>query len=1126
MKRFLVLYLLTMFIVLSLSAQEVDWLWAQKAGGSSVDNAQSIAVDSEGNMYVAGSFSGTVAFGSTSLTGGGSFVAKLDTNGNWLWAQKGGGTGYVIAVDAEGNSYVNGSFKGTSTFGTTVLTNNGWADIFVSKLDTDGNWLWAKQAGGTADDYGYAIAVDAYGNSYVTGEFRSTATFGDTSLTSSSAYSDIFVAKMDPDGNWLWAEQAGGSYFNDEGHGIAVDSAGNSYVTGRIFDTATFGTFTLNGRGNDIFIAKVGPNGKWLWANLAGWVGDDFGQSIAVDSEGNSYVTGHFVDTAKFDNITLTSSGNYDSFIAKADKNGKWLWAYKAGGSDYDQGNGVTVDDKGNSYVTGYFYGVAAFGSTTLTSSSSSSDIFVAKMDTNGNWLWAKQAGGIGIDQGWSIAVDTYGNSYVTGHFSETATFGNSTLTSSGSYDIFVAKINTPIYSIFFPNGGEELIAGDSQTVRWYFNIKSMVDVKLSPDAGYSWVNLTSSPIDSDLGQFTFNVPYVNSDECLIKVESVDDSNIYAISENCFSITYTASSTIIIDTENLTLLRADYEYDIKWTAENVETVNIDYSYDVGYTWNRIASSLPADTETYSWVVPKTPSNHCYIRIEDTDNQSVYNINEKRFTICSLDVLEPVEDAIWATGLKKDIKWSANHIGDHVKTEYSINNGANWTLIADNVQSSNSPYEWTIPDHFSNECRVRITSVENDHIDAVSDLFTIRPQVILNSPNGGEDLLVQSVFKIEWDRTIEVAEVIIDYSIDGGDNWTPVHHNPISATVGYYNWIIPNTPSDDCWVKVIRADDTRFYDISDAPFSIVDHPIEPQYAEIEVEPKFKLDFDVVYLGFKSESQKIWLKNIGNIDLIVDELSLLSDNSPFSLSDVELPLNIPAEDSLSFGVVFTPQIAGTVTDSLYIQSNSRDNSTYTLILQGEGKYAPPTNLVANVVEEAIGLNWEYKELTEDSPRNLIGYNIYRNELKLNEDLVPETFYLDKDVQNGSRYIYYVTAVYDNGESEASNSVEVYFVSIDEEFHLPLKTELHCNYPNPFNPDTKLSFNLAEPGFVKIDVYNLHGQFIKTLTNAYYSSGRYTIVWDGSDSSNKQVGSGIYFYRMKTKDYIKTRRMSLIK
>ena len=133
-------------------------------------------------------------------------VALFAQNEDWIWANQAGGTnddtGYSIAVDANGNSYVTGSFFGSATFGTTTLTSSGYEDIFVAKMDNNGNWLWANKAGGTNWDYGYGIAVDANGNSYVTGYFWGNATFGTTTLTSSGQY-DIFVAKMDSNGNWL-----------------------------------------------------------------------------------------------------------------------------------------------------------------------------------------------------------------------------------------------------------------------------------------------------------------------------------------------------------------------------------------------------------------------------------------------------------------------------------------------------------------------------------------------------------------------------------------------------------------------------------------------------------------------------------------------------------------------------------------------------------------------------------------------------------------------------------------------------------------------------------------------------------------------------------------------------------
>ena len=382
-------------------------------------------------------------------------VALFAQNVDWLWAKKAGGTaldfGWDIAVDANGNSYITGSFYDSSTFGTTTLTSSGSQDISIAKLNSNGNWLWIKQAGGTSEDYGSRIAVDANGNSYITGYFEGSATFGTTTLTSSGYYNiDIFVAKIDQNGNWLWANQAGGTD-TDCGYGIAVDANGNSYIIGVFAENATFGTTTLTSSGyKDIFVAKLDINGNWLWAKQAGGTDYDIVYSIAVDDNGNSYVTGYFWSSATFGATTLTSSGQYDIFVAKMDSNGNWLWAKQAGGTSSDRGYSIAVDDNGNSYVTGYFEESATFGATTLTSSGYE-DIFVAKLNINGNWLWAKQAGGTSGDFGLSIAVDANGNSYVTGNFAESATFGTTTLTSSGYGDIFVAKLGE-VNSIDLPD--------------------------------------------------------------------------------------------------------------------------------------------------------------------------------------------------------------------------------------------------------------------------------------------------------------------------------------------------------------------------------------------------------------------------------------------------------------------------------------------------------------------------------------------------------------------------------------------------------------------------------------------------------------------------------------------------
>ena len=460
MKKTFIFFILVLCSV-ALFAQNVDWLWAKKAGGTSYDSSSSIAVDANGNSYITGYFYGSATFGTTTLTSSGGsdiFVAKLDINGNWLWAKKAGGTdfdfGNSIAVDANGNSYVTGYFSGSANFGTTTLTSSSeyYTEIYVAKLDINGNWLWANKAGGTGWDYGYGIAVDANGNSYVTGAFAESAIFGTTTLTSSGG-SDIFVAKLDSSGNWLWAKQAGGTDY-DDGYGIVVDINGNSYVTGIFYSSnCSFGSTTLTSSGgSDIFVAKLDINGNWLWAKQAGGTDNDFGYGIAVDANGNSYITGGFKESATFGTTTLTSSGyyDYDIFVTKLDIDGNWLWAKQAGGTGDEGSNSIAVDANGNSYITSGFEESVNFGTTTLTSSGYL-DIFVAKIDHNGNWLWAKQAGGAIDDCGYGIAVDANGNSYVTGFFMESANFGTTTLTSSGDRDIFVAKLGE-VNSISLPD--------------------------------------------------------------------------------------------------------------------------------------------------------------------------------------------------------------------------------------------------------------------------------------------------------------------------------------------------------------------------------------------------------------------------------------------------------------------------------------------------------------------------------------------------------------------------------------------------------------------------------------------------------------------------------------------------
>lgn len=302
--------------------------------------------------------------------------------------------------------------------------------VFINLINAQ-DFQWAKVISSNA--YAESNYIDNSGNCYVTGYFSGTAIFDSMQIMSNGG-ADFYIAKYDANGNLLWIRTAGGSN-RDFGNCITIDDYGNSYVTGQFQGTATFNTtnITSNG-GEDIFIAKYDGDGNLLWVQKAGGTSGDIGKGISTDNYGNCYVTGWFGGTAMFSTTQITSTGIYgyeDIFIAKYDINGNFQWVRKAGGSYSDYGIRISTDNFGNSYLTGQFRWSATFGTTQFISNGDF-DIFIAKYDPNGILLWVKQAGGEYEDIGYDVSEDNFGNCYITGQFVGTATFGSSQITSNG----------------------------------------------------------------------------------------------------------------------------------------------------------------------------------------------------------------------------------------------------------------------------------------------------------------------------------------------------------------------------------------------------------------------------------------------------------------------------------------------------------------------------------------------------------------------------------------------------------------------------------------------------------------------------------------------------------------------
>lgn len=467
-------------------AQDLVPVWGGSMGTSGSDNSTGIVLDATGHVCTAGSFTGTMDVdpgpGVTNLTSAGSndiYVTKFDTSGTLVWARVMGGANsdgaLAVAVDAAGNVYTTGAFAGTADFdpgaGSATMTaaTTGESDIFISKLDSDGGFVWAKGIiGGTWWDHGHGIAVDPSGNVVVTGRFYyqgGPRDFdpGPGTFFLTAGHEDIFVLKLDADGNFVWAVDFGTGPDESRGYSIALDGDGNIFTTGYFRGTVDFdpgaGTFNMTSVGTwNVFYLKLDPSGSLVWAkslpiSTSTYHNDGgYGRKIAIDANGHLLTTGRYSGMIDFDpgigTNELTSTGAYDLYVAKYTNAGEMVWAKSAGGAGHDEGYGITARSDGSVLVTGTFQETADLdpGADTLEMIAvGADDAFILNLDSDGELVLATSLGGDGSDRGYALVSSGTGAIYLTGWFAGTTDLdpGSGTLSaaSAGSNDAFLIKL-------------------------------------------------------------------------------------------------------------------------------------------------------------------------------------------------------------------------------------------------------------------------------------------------------------------------------------------------------------------------------------------------------------------------------------------------------------------------------------------------------------------------------------------------------------------------------------------------------------------------------------------------------------------------------------------------------------
>lgn len=459
------------------------------------------------------------------------FLASFSFGQTFQWAKQAGSSGWnranVVQIHGLNQVYLFGNFDGTVDMdpgpGTFLMTAVDERDAFISKFDSNGNFIWAKQFGDSAFiDEASTMGIDSLGNLYLTGSFLGSVDFdpgsGTFELTSQGLDRDIFILKLDSDGNFVWAKQIGGPFhffFPTPAHAaaIAVDAAGNQYLTGYFdgtidFDPDPVDTFSMTSQVNssDIFVCKLTTDGALVWAKQFKGNQGHFGgvgYDIAVNTLGEVYTTGTIGGNMDFDPGTAifylapSTPNHTESYLSKLDANGNFSWARTMGPGE---GSALAVNELGEVYCGGS----VPLGYTPR----------ICKLDASGQLIWEKELGG---NHAQSIALDASGNVYTTGSCFGTNDFdpGQGVFQlSGGNSDTYIRKLDSSgnfvwagLLSGTDQVWGCDMTIGENNAIylAGYFSQTADFDPSISifnltgPSSGYN-LFVTKLSQDSELG--------------------------------------------------------------------------------------------------------------------------------------------------------------------------------------------------------------------------------------------------------------------------------------------------------------------------------------------------------------------------------------------------------------------------------------------------------------------------------------------------------------------------------------------------------------------------------------------------------------------------------------------------
>lgn len=474
--------IIILFYLISVNcySQGARFDWSKSFGGREDDSGFDLQTDEQGNIYLLGSFSDTINFdtlrpGFEFISNGQRdyFMAKLNNNGDPIWVKTFGGSGWDLGrsfdLDSFNNIYITGGFYDTVDFDPGInkhlLIAVGMEDIFIQKLDSNGNLVWAHSMGSTGTDKGLNVHVGNRGKVTICGHYSNGIDFDPSGWVYgqlSQGSTDGYILQFDTSGKFEWVRSIAGPKSNVS-YGITKDSKGDLLITGGFSGTTNFdvkaSNYSMTPAGySDIFITKIRENGDFVWAKAIKCASRGHGQDITVDQADNIYLVGDFYKTADFDphphtQANRTSSiGLNDYFVLKLNNDGEFNWVKTFGDTEQDEAVSIDIDHLGDLYITGFFGDTVDFDpgpKEYKLYSNYGHGVFLQKLDTSGNFIWAKSVIGLQGNMGYVISVDKHRNIFASGTYNHQSNFDRDysdyIMKSNGKKDGFLMKFHTCI---------------------------------------------------------------------------------------------------------------------------------------------------------------------------------------------------------------------------------------------------------------------------------------------------------------------------------------------------------------------------------------------------------------------------------------------------------------------------------------------------------------------------------------------------------------------------------------------------------------------------------------------------------------------------------------------------------